>query len=88
MDGREHNEQLLKLDQWPAHHPRQPGDLIILTILIMSTIIVVDLTITLTSTVHQDCVVMRSNSGSLGQWAHVGCSKTDINFVCERKPTC
>merc|ERR1711973_214044 len=37
---------------------------------------------------NQDCVVMRSNSGSLGQWAHVGCSKTDINFVCERKPTC
>ena len=26
MDGREHNKQLLKLDQWPAHHPRQPGD--------------------------------------------------------------
>merc|ERR1712126_303008 len=25
LDGREHNEQLLKLDQWPAHHPRQPG---------------------------------------------------------------
>ena len=61
--------------------------LIILTLLI-TTITVVDLTITLTSTVHQDCVVMRSNSGSLGQWAHVGCSKTDINFVCERKPTC
>merc|ERR1712107_275803 len=25
VDGREHNEQLLKLDQWTAHHPRQPG---------------------------------------------------------------
>jgi len=37
---------------------------------------------------NQDCVVMRANSGSLGQWAHVGCSKSDVNFVCERKPTC
>ena len=65
-------------------------DLIVLvTSIFMFTIIVVHLIIiTLTSTVHQDCVVMRSNSGSLGQWAHVGCSKTDINFVCERKPTC
>ena len=65
-------------------------DLIVLvTSIFMFTIIVVHLIIiTLTSTIHQDCVVMRSNSGSLGQWAHVGCSKTDINFVCERKPTC
>lgn len=36
----------------------------------------------------QDCVVMRANSGSVGQWAHVGCGKSDINYVCERKPTC
>ena len=65
------------------------GLIVMVTIIFKFTNIVVHLIIiTLTSMVHQDCVVMRSNSGSLGQWAHVGCSKTDINFVCERKPTC
>ena len=52
----------------------------IITLIIMTLIIIM--------TLYQDCVVMRSNTASVGQWAHVGCSKSDVNFVCEQKPTC
>ena len=46
------------------------------------------ITLIIIITLYQDCVVMRSNTASVGQWAHVGCSKSDVNFVCEQKPTC
>ena len=56
--------------------------------LIITLIRIFIITLIIIMTLYQDCVVMRSNTASVGQWAHVGCSKSDVNFVCEQKPTC
>merc|ERR1712059_28916 len=37
-----------------------------------------------TANTNQNCVKMRQD----GTWQAVGCKKSDVDFICEQKPTC